>query len=199
MNPQGVIQAAQEYEDAIEWAKKLRQAKNPLDYQHAWRKALVAMDTIYNKLGAATAGDPFDEDWMARKRQIRKDDPLLNYLDHARDDAMHGLDDLVNWDDGEIRLIGKVSVDGVELENPVVPMGRTAPTVYLKPHQEVPVELIRRSGLHLVDIFHKRAKVTYKVPDSHMGQVLFQPDPVQVLQLALNFLRDLIGEAQARV
>lgn len=77
-------------------AFQLERAKTHDEAEDAWDDFLVQAAKVYEKLKAGTAGDPRSVQWFAKYRKERSDDPLLHYLQHARNADQHRADSLTD-------------------------------------------------------------------------------------------------------
>lgn len=153
--------------------------------QH-WAQFLSSFNTIFSKLeqGAKISGR--SSCWFGMLKNTRRNDPLLRYLHHARNQENHGLNigtkhlpfDLVGLEGNQARVsrdtAGNLRIDatvGDKVNLKIVP-----PRVGL-----IPV---------------KDSNVVYDPPRAHLGRPLTAIDPVAIAETAISFIENVINEAE---
>lgn len=103
MNPKAIEKARQRVDRAqAAWdtmiaagAAKDRPNVDVAVQRAAWTDFLLAANGAYSMLLAGAKGDPASVNRLSRYIQRRKDDPILAYLQQARNAEEHGLDDVL--------------------------------------------------------------------------------------------------------
>lgn len=199
MKKAAVKKAASDLDDAIRHAIRMRRARNLNETRAAWDDFLQAANRIYNHLGVGCKGDPFDTDWIERKRDERKKDPLLSYLHRARGTVEHDIIDMLEPAPGLMQLHGQVILDGKLAMDPIIEIHDRGPTLHLDPNQIVGGTLIRPNGVRMADAVDTRFGDRVKAPDSHLGKPIANATPESVASLAIKYFIDLVREAETRV
>jgi hypothetical protein len=161
------------------------------DLERHWSDFLQAASGIYHKLEQGAKGCQKSQAWFASKKDERKSDQLLQYVNQARNADHHGLGGttLVQFSaKGDFRTQGVKSVSGPSGEFGVHPMDPT------KPLEILPAKVVLKSV--------RNRGVTYMPPDEHLGQKIIcdsphLPDALDVARLGLAYLERMAAEAAA--
>lgn len=104
MDPNAVEQAAERLTRAEKALQDLKHSSSFVEAEAAWRDFLLAINSIYSKLeqGAKTSGK--SKAWFGRKKNERKNDPLLRYLHFARNSDEHGIERITERQAGSTLL-----------------------------------------------------------------------------------------------
>lgn len=146
------------------------------EYEKAWREFLHRIERVWIKIQAGVHNMP---DWQKIESEVkglRKKDPLLNYLQQARNVDEHSISDVVK--DWKPRFEAKQKGDKVELswkvwDRPLLPV--------------------------------KNRGVVYNPPNSHMGKSIEhlkqkgKAEPRVIAELALRFYCDLLNRVSVEV
>lgn len=189
MRQEAVQQARRAYDRAAQGLQRLRDAQNFEAFEEAWSDFLQASSRVYDKLQAGTTR-PRSYAWFGAKLKERKQDPLLRYIHHARNVDQHGLTATTERKAGRFSLKGdahihRLTSDGrkVVLDYSPLPGNYRPPKIELAP-AHVGLARVRDRG------------DWYEVPDAHLDQRLLEPRPIQVAELALNYLGRMLAEAE---
>ncbi|WP_156464972.1 hypothetical protein [Mesorhizobium sp. Root552] len=208
---------------AIEKAKsRLRVAKKALanlrtsetfrDFSDNWYVFLTSAKNIYTVLDQGAKTSPQSRQWFGAKKQIRKDDPLLQYLYEARNDDEHGLGSSVSLK-AEKHEIG-VSLPGYS--NSIVLNGGPFRNVRISGFGTAvvfegvsPPRDLKVTSLDGKPILARRTPATtvlaeiaargdrkYSPPTSHLGKEIPDASPTGVADMAISYLEGLLKEAE---
>ena len=190
---------------AIERSKeRLRRARNSIasynratnfDEAHdAWTNFLVAASGIYAKLEQGSKGNNKSTDWFNKKKNERKNDPMLQYLHQARNADEHG---------GLSRVARNDLAEGF---NKTLKFNERLPVMVQslsgdgKTPEGQPMEaVIAGPSARLVEVTNFGRM--YAPPAEHLGKPLPYglAFPDAVMQAAIVYLEALIAEAEALV
>lgn len=208
---------------AIEKAKsRLRVAKKALsdlrkvetfsDFADSWYIFLTSAKNIYTVLEQGSKATAQSRQWFGAKKQIRKDDPLLQYLYEARNDDEHGLGSSIS-PQPERHEIGvakegysnsmvlnggpfqNVTVSGcgtaVVFEGGPPPVGLLVTALDGKP-----VLARRTPATTVLAQITARGNRIYSPPEKHLGKEITNNSPIVVADLAIFYLSGLLEEAE---
>jgi len=173
---------------------RLRRATKALDamasateiepFEDAWSDFLLATGGVYSKLKEGAKGHPKSEGWFGRAVNLRRTDPLLRYIHHARNSDEHGLEFGAAY-------IAKIDFTGMATREFVMIDGQ--------PHISLTVEnadlQVRRVEPTLAPVIDTKYGDNFYPPDTHLGQAVDSHHPVRVAGLALAYLFSLLEEA----
>ena len=195
MNPKAVIEAEIRLEraraavESMEAVEKWQTAD--WDYktlETGWWTFLHAASGIYAKLEQGSKSSGKSTAWFGRIKHLRKKDPLLSYIHHARDAEQHGLDPVL-----ERQRFGMLAKKGAV----VAPPQKEGDHWHITATVGVPMEVkLVSADLFLVSVTDDRFKDTFDPPNSHLGAELADKSPWTVARLGLVYLTSLIDEAR---
>jgi hypothetical protein len=187
MKQQSVTAAETELARAIQKCEILKDARNFDEIATHWVEFLVAANRIYTKLEQG-AKDGSSKGWFDTKKNLRRADPLLSYLQHARNADEHGIEQVQTRHPVSMAL----DTDEGRLEIPMTPgthtisfSGSPPKMAWLPPSVRV-VPVIDRGK-------------SYASPSSHLGQRIDDTGLLDIASLAVQYLKTLVAEAQGRV
>lgn len=161
--------------------------------EEAWTDFLLAVAGIYSKLeqGAKSKGSSLG--WFGRIKKIRRDDPLLRYLHHARNSDEHGIERVVRrfTQNGELwgrrpQYGERIPVTLQQIDDAGQPFGDEFEAMF----QGDTIKLIR--------VVDRRYGDCFDPPQTHLGnEVLYYEEPLDVGRLALAYLKTMVAEAAA--
>lgn len=163
----------------------------------AWWQFLMAAGGIYSKLEQGAKVNAKSLGWFGRHKNLRKTDPLLQYIHQARNTEEHGLE-------------GSSSFVGMRATKP-----GPGVSIYHKPSGEIDYIVVPRSGkkgdqvvqlvapgLRLVPVIDGRSGKRFDPPTSHLGVALSGENemdidhPLIIARLAFSYLETMIKEAE---
>lgn len=164
-------------------------------FETAWTDFLLASNGVYTCLEQGAKATPQSRQWFGGKKNERRKDPLLLYLHQARNADEHGLGRITPELEAEdtVPVPPGVNVAGIRV---TLPDGRVV--VQPLPPEAAQVRLTLWS-VTLTDVVDSRYKTTYPPPREHMGKPIPESTPTAVAKLALDYLTDLVDEAERQV
>jgi hypothetical protein len=157
-------------------------------FDRHWRTFLYAVQRIYKALKVGAKGDVQAEYFVSTIIGVRRGDPLLSYVQHARDVADHGLDQLTGRTGTRLAPDGPflVSKDGLTVRVPENTSVGTVIGQFLPP------------SVNLVAVKDRRFGNVFAVPTEHLKQPLPDSKPTTVAKLAIDYMELLLSEAEAK-
>lgn len=181
------------------------------EFSDAWYVVLTSSKNIYTVLEQGAKGAAQSMQWLGAKKQIRKSDPLLQYMFEARNDDEHGLGSSVALrpELHEIGVAGPgfsslIRLDGGPFSNVVIAGSGTAvafsggpppPGLRVTPLDGKPVQVRRTPATTILVPVNARGDRTYDPPTHHFGQQLHDTSPIAVAELNVAYLSNLLDEA----
>ena len=192
---------------------ELKSSRTFSDFSDSWYVVLTSSKNIYTVLEQGAKSSPQSMQWFGAKKQIRKSDPLLQYMFEARNDDEHGLGSAVQLKP-ELHEIGvagpgysnAVRLDGGPFSNVVIQGCGTAvafeggpppPDLRITPLDGKPVRVRRTPATTTLIPIAARGDRVYAPPTHHLGQRLQDASPVAVAELNIAYLESVLGEAEA--
>lgn len=171
----------------------LKRAKNFEEFEPVWYHFLVSANAVDMILYENSKGSR-EKPWYGRKVNIRRTDPLLSYMHAARNADEHGVEPVVQHQDGFLAFgiageavhIGSIRTgpDG-SLEAIIHPVNGKYPTVVNQPPYP-----------KLVTVVDNRFGDRFDPPTEHLGKPLIDRTPVAVATIWLAYLEGLVSEAE---
>jgi hypothetical protein len=176
----------QQASDRLEQAKA---SSNYDEFESAWGYFLVSLDRVRSSLKAGAKHNPTSRQWFGGWEKKAAKDPLLAYLQEARNTDEHTTEPIATHFPGGVNVEagGQLSLNivsdperklGFRLE-PIISPGITIVPAHAK----------------LVSLTN-RFKETFALPTEHLGATLADTSPVAVGALAITYYADLIAQAQ---
>lgn len=191
-------------------ANDLLKAGSISDQGDAWFRFLTAHSAIFEalKAGALDAGGSWSS-WFGQIRGVRRRDPLLSYLHHARDCDYHGVaESSARTSARATAFIGDIpimtisgatfdddsTIEDLKAANPfanakALVNGKDVPLRYVLQHQT----------LALIPVVDERFGDEFPPPRSHLGRDIDGTNPAEVSKLATNYTKRIISDAQGRM
>jgi hypothetical protein len=181
------------------------------EFSDAWYVVLTSSKNIYTVLEQGAKGAAQSMQWLGAKKQIRKNDTLLQYMFEARNDDEHGLGSSVALKP-ELHEIGvagpgfssTIRLDGGPFSNVVISGCQTAvafsggpPPLGLRvtPLDGKPVQVRRSPATTILVPVIARGDRKYDPPTHHLGHKLNDTSPIAVAELNVAYLAGLLNEA----
>lgn len=187
MNKKAIDLARIEYQRAAQSVGVI-QTSNDFDaIESAWASFLVAAGRIYTKLEQGSKASGKGISWWGQRVHQRRTDPLLRYLQHARNVDEHTLQQVAKLQEASVQSVKPTPGDFDDLNRSMA--GET--------RAWVPLGLVEVTWAHvkLLDVVDRG--VRYSAPDTHLGQKITDTSPANITKLALAYLRSMIDEADA--
>lgn len=177
--------------------KKARIALAKLDpsaeyatFADAWSDFLLASNGVYSKLEEGAKGCGRSEGWFGRKKHGRKNDALLSYIHHARNEDEHGLEQST-WRRGTAEVFAPLSG---YIKNLIITMNPDG-SVEMEGDDESVAAVRVSARARLKAVIDQRYKDRFEPPAEHLGKPLGDIFPEDVARLFLTYLEGLIAEA----
>lgn len=188
MNKNGLLQAQAALVKCRTAVETLNQSKKLEDGASAWSDFLTFHSRVYTKLKEGAKGHGKSEAWYGRVNRMRKDDPLLCYIHHARNSDEHSIEEIAQ----PVGLVLTFHFDylreTVAADGSIqILMGRddgsASPGYFKPPH------------LKLLPVCDRRFGDQFLPPDSHLGVPLSVGSPHEVATLTVAYLERITKEA----
>jgi hypothetical protein len=185
MQKKAIDAAKSEWERAEEFADVVAKSDSFPEVEAAWKSFLIHSKRVSTKLEQGAKTDGKSNAWWGRKVHERKTDPLLCYLWHSRNADEHTLQEIAELKDLSVK---QVEPSQEELDAFHEAMAK-------QPHPYAPLALLEIVPRHvkLLDVVDSGR--AYPVPQEHRGNKLDNTSPGAVAKLALNYLKEVLQEA----
>ncbi|MEO1490143.1 MAG: hypothetical protein AAFR88_12025, partial [Pseudomonadota bacterium] len=200
MNPSAIEHAKIRIEKARKAIERLKNNPSPGETKDAWTDFLLAASAIYSKLEQGAKSSPKSEAWYGRMKKERKDDPLLQYIHHARNSDEHGLTAITKevhrtmLKHPHINLTAELFADNPEAGE------QDWQFIVAKPgaaDEIVPAQKVgKKAGVGLADVTDDRYGDTFPVPNSHLGNEMKLDKPALAAEAAFEYLVMLTHSAE---
>ncbi|HUZ32008.1 MAG TPA: hypothetical protein VMV19_07880 [Xanthobacteraceae bacterium] len=183
-------------------ALKRLEATSTLDEtESAWADLLLSGNAIYSKLEqGAKAGGGKASAWYGRIKKLRKDDPLLSYVHHARNSEEHGIEDVTKrMKAGDATLTFREPFDPGKMHGLQLNIGadsRGHVRVSSSNEDVVSTRMYDQPSLALVRVKDSRFGDYFDPPYEHLGTKLADQSPLTVGSLFVAYLAQLIDDAR---
>jgi hypothetical protein len=156
-------------------------------FSREWETFLHTAGLVYSKLGEGAVGCGVSTNWIARKRQDRKADPLLQYVHQARNGEEHGLEP-------SIEHAYRVVVTPGVMEEYFARFEPNGDMILLNSDMEPAAKSLPLTGA-LRSVTNSKFGDVFPPPTMHLGLLLGEPSAFEVARLAISYLEGLITEA----
>jgi hypothetical protein len=189
MNPVAIEQATLRLAKATEAVERLKAARSFRETSQAWTDFLIAASTIYSKLEQGSKDYGRSSAWFGRVKRLRKVDPLLSYIHHARNSDEHGIDEVLSMGNRLRTSFGEFTIN-VPAEMILIQETNKSGKIT---RREVSGEAV----VALYSVRDNRYNDEFHPPTEHLGQPLNEfMSPVNVAELALDYIGSLLEEAK---
>jgi len=192
------IARLQKARDAL---NRLKTATTLDETESAWADLLLSGNAVYSKLeqGAKVSGKA--SAWYGRVKKLRKDDPLLSYMHHARNSEEHGIEDVTKrMKAGEATITIREPFDPSKLQGVQLKIGAdSGGHVQVSSSNEdvVSTRMYDKPSLALVCVKDPRFSDHFDPPYEHLGAKLHDQSPLTVGSLFVVYLAALIDDARS--
>ena len=171
-------------------------AKGQKHYEAAWSLFLSQAGKFYAKLEQGSKPCGQSQAWFGQRKRERREDPLLSYIQHARNSDEHSLD-----------LITGRSADGVEIKFPESSEVRVSAWVRLREDGKLDIAnpTVSASGGDVISVLEANPRlvllpvddrgVRYQPPALHLGKSIYDDSPVGIASLAATYFEAMLAEA----
>jgi hypothetical protein len=205
VSPAAVEQAKERLEVADEALAKLRDATVTESFKgirKEWTNFLLAGAAIYSKLEQGAKSNGKSAAWFGRIKKIRKDDELLRYIHHARNSDYHGIAPVVREGNSVEVLLPSVHPFAPPPSlHATLPEGFDPKEFWIEGHEsitgrKVPMKVLMKKYLAIVRVKDEKHGDIFDPPTMHLGEPIEVDEPLGIAMLAINYLRDLVAEAE---
>jgi hypothetical protein len=170
---------------------KMRAAKSHSEFEVAWSDFLVAAGRVFTKLEQGAKASGPSKAWYGRQKHLRRKDPLLVYLHHARNVDEHGLEPVTKLKPGGVGFGSKGTTHIKHLSIQSDQSGQVS--IHGETSGDPLLISVKPSMSRLVAVVDRGDK--YEPPTEHLGTPITDQSPIVVADLALAFLRSLTKDA----
>lgn len=163
--------------------------------RRSWYDFLLRSNAVFSILEQGAKGSNRSENWVGVRKHQRKSDPLLCYLQHARNADEHNVQSVTAVDRPKIVMVA----DGKPLAAVEEMIGNKG--TYRQLSEQTP-DLSKVNELRL---YPERAKlipivdrgVAYSPPVEHLGMPIENNGPIAVARLMFQYIEAMIAEAKS--
>jgi hypothetical protein len=181
--------------------KTLQGATTLADAESAWSDLLLSASSIYSKLEQGSKTNSVTKAWFGRIRHLRKSDPLLAYVHHARNSDEHGLEESVlEMPENSASISFNEPFDPEALDGVKIHVGKDQHgnlVITSSDPDIIPTQTFRTKGYLVTTVNDERFGDKFSPPTSHLGKKLEDRSPAALGSLLLVYLESLINEAQS--
>lgn len=159
-----------------------------------WTNFLLAANSIFSILEKGAKDNPQSRQWYGGKKKEGKLDPLIRYINQARNADEHGIEPVTELKGGYLSILP--SEEGPTIIQRIVilpshievttPQGYYPPELSLTPNRVV-----------LIPVYDDRyGGAWYQPPKEHLGRPIEDDSIVGIAELTISYLSSLIDEAE---
>ncbi|MBA3729484.1 MAG: hypothetical protein H0W92_01555, partial [Sphingomonas sp.] len=104
MDRAGFEKARARLADAFDAHARLKAAEEWGDFESAWTRLIVSLNTVYSILEQSVKGYPKSYAWFGAEKHNRRVDEVLSYLHHARNANEHGIRQILELRPGGVGI-----------------------------------------------------------------------------------------------
>jgi hypothetical protein len=166
----------------------MRAARSFRDYESHWQTLLSALEKSWQKMRASEPQmNSRFAPWLGKQERFRKSDPLLQYLNQARDADHHGLDPILRRaprNEDRRSWAYDIALKDLVANRRKVVFGP----------EEALEDLFTSNWVELLPVRNRGR--TYPVPGRHNGRAIEMVDPVSFGALGIEFYSAILAEAK---
>ncbi|KAA5599847.1 hypothetical protein [Blastochloris sulfoviridis] len=197
MDSRAIIQAKRRLRVAKEAFCQLETCDSDDDFMLKWTEFLSAIDDVFEKIEKGSRNSPQCRQWFGAIKRERKTDPLLNYLHHARNADRHGLEETASFQAGGIELSAKPGSAGFLLKEIRIDSSGNV-IIDASDRDAVNLKFCAKT-IKLKTVIDHRSQRYYQPPDTHFGEAINNPSPLEIGKRGLIYVEKLILEAEIRL
>jgi hypothetical protein len=192
-------------EKARDALKRLETANTLDEAESAWIDLLLSGNAVYSKLEQGSKLSGSASGWFGRAKKVRKDDPLLSYMHHARNSEEHGIEDITKrMKAGEATITFREPLNepfdatklyGLKLTVDADSRGHVR--VSSSNEDLASTQMYDKPSLALVQVKDPRFKDHFNPPYEHLGAKLADQSLLTIGSLFVAYLAGLIDEARS--
>ena len=168
---------------------RMRESGEFESFEHAWKDFLSAIEKVWAKCERECKSIGSFPSWQARFSHIRRYDPLLRYLKHARNADHHTLQEIVSHEPGH-RTLNPLGGGSWYIERLVISGGEVVEYKGDKPM----VQRDYPSRVKLLPVVDRGRQ--YDTPTQHLDSEIPGASPVQVAMLAVQWYEDFLNQVE---
>ena len=193
MNPKALNKAESRLRIAKGAIDDLAQCQDYDSFCDFWYIFLTSSKNVYTVLEQGAKTSPQSRQWFGEKKNVRRADPLLQYIYQARNDDEHGIEPTTEIVPGSLAI--GVNKPGYSTHMTLSGSFKTGFQATSHDGKPVLAELTLPQ-IQLVSVHGRDKAKIYDPPKEHMGQSLTDTSPINVARLTLHYLSALVGEAK---
>lgn len=192
-----VEKAGKRLRSAKEALERISRSPNFAEFERAWTDLLIHLNSMHQIFFVGSANLPKSDAWCAKIKGERRSDPLLQYLQQARNADEHGIEPLAKLEPGGMFIGGPG--ESFHLRSlRAVPDGLGGMRVEVETGAgQKPTIGFRAPYASLVPVTNR--KVRYDPPKQHLGEIIDDPTPLKIAELAFAYHEHMLKEAAALV
>ncbi len=153
----------------------------------------MAFHGIYTVLKIGSKTSPQSRQWYGEKAQERNKDPLLLYLNQARNADEHGLAPVAKFKKPTATIIDGTG-DASTIKR--IETSDNSVTLYVDESlKNIPLIRLSLPAVVLVEVRDDRFGGVFPPPREHMGKPVEPDHPLPIAQLAVAYMSALVEEA----
>jgi hypothetical protein len=176
--------------------KDLESAKDYDTARRQWYEFLLCSNAVFSVLEQGSKGFNKSSAWFGKKKQERKSDPLLCYLQHARNADEHNVPSVTELDLQKIVMVE----DGKPVAEIRDMVGNKGTFFSLSDNASPNL-----TNINEMRIYPDRAKlirvrdrgVNYDPPTEHLGSIIHDNGPISIASLMVQYIESLAAEAES--
>lgn len=195
-----ILAHAQKAQRAAENALvRMREAKSFPDFEEAWNDFLSTYGKVWTRLVAVCkANTKAATKWRGEQERIRKEDPLLRYLHHARNSDQHSVTDGIKHVPAQHSMQMPHGPGGVTVINHLsFSIINGVPEIHAYDGNAPIILGYTPARLTLLPVTDKG--VRYDPPSEHRGKPLTKLDPIAVAEMGVKFSAVMLDELRELV
>ncbi|WP_327754748.1 hypothetical protein VVT58_04560 [Sphingobium sp. SJ10-10] len=162
-------------------ADALEKAIFAADAWHLWSEFLIEHQRWFIRMRHALARGPSSA-WHGKLLKVRRDDPMLQYMEHARHADEHGLEDIAT-------ITGGIQIKGNGSKIPIKVQGRiTSDRIWMRATQGNKPAIVtsKPEDLEVKPVINRNIK--YPVPLEHLQSPIGSKHPRVFARLSQDFM-----------
>ncbi|HAI29311.1 MULTISPECIES: hypothetical protein [unclassified Thalassospira] len=187
MDERALAKALGKFNRMVTAQQKLENSKSSDDLISAWEDFVIASGSFYAALEQGAKTSPQSNAWFGRVKGDRKKDPLLQYIQQARNAEEHGIEKISKPSNSAIAL--RSAGDEVHISsngNGNWEVTYASGNVHF-PNDEISLQPVTNRGK------------SYPPPKEHAGVQITDRRPRELAHLALRYFSTMIEEAKLLV
>ena len=181
-------QANKELVLAKTYIEAMKASKSRVDFEANWKSFLHCLERVWYKANAFYRTHQSWNGWKGKYCKLRKEDPLLSYLQNARSAEEHTVSEIVHIKPGGIGIKPAKGND-LYIDEMRIIDGK----VFIRSPQILKLVSIP-SRIRLLPIVN--CGITYPVPSRHLGKPINPDNVAEIAKAAIDFYQQFLNEAE---